>query len=379
MAVAAEDILAATIADSGAAFDIALASLLPVLAWAALAHPRIMAGVMLFISYGIILSLAWFRLDAPDIAVAEAAIGAGLTGVLLIGTLARLGHIARSPEGATPRDAVDIDESAGRSERWAGGMAVLLLALGIGGVGLIGFAEFTDLAVTGSAGVDSAGTLALAQTEATGLGNAVNAVLLSFRVLDTLLEKSILMIALLGVVLVGADGRPAAEAPSAARYHRVPRDSNAALGLLTTVILPVALVTAGYLVAIGADRPGGAFQGGTVAAAGLIVAVLSGRLRHPAAGSRLVTATVSAAIAVLAAVLAIASVVGPGFGGIPFIGGDQKVVIIAVEIALTVGIAVVLAALALGDRERWPQMRDADTTSVNESGTDPSDGRDRDA
>ncbi|WP_366655577.1 hydrogenase subunit MbhD domain-containing protein [Fodinicurvata sp. EGI_FJ10296] len=379
MADAAEDILAATIADSGAAFDIALASLLPVLAWAALAHPRIMAGVMLFISYGIILSLAWFRLDAPDIAVAEAAIGAGLTGVLLIGTLARLGHIARSPEGATPRDAVDIDESAGRSERWAGGMAVLLLALGIGGVGLIGFAEFTDLAVTGSAGVDSAGTLALAQTEATGLGNAVNAVLLSFRVLDTLLEKSILMIALLGVVLVGADGRPAAEAPSAAQYHRVPRDSNAALGLLTTVILPVALVTAGYLVAIGADRPGGAFQGGTVAAAGLIVAVLSGRLRHPAAGSRLVTATVSAAIAVLAAVLAIASVVGPGFGGIPFIGGDQKVVIIAVEIALTVGIAVVLAALALGDRERWPQMRDADTTSVNESGTDPSDGRDRDA
>ncbi len=39
------------------------------------------------------LSLVWVRLDAPDIALAEAAIGAGLTGALLLSALARLdGH-----------------------------------------------------------------------------------------------------------------------------------------------------------------------------------------------------------------------------------------------------------------------------------------------
>jgi uncharacterized MnhB-related membrane protein len=36
------------------------------------------------------MALAWARLDAPDIALAEAAIGAGLTGALLLTALARL-------------------------------------------------------------------------------------------------------------------------------------------------------------------------------------------------------------------------------------------------------------------------------------------------
>ncbi len=41
-------------------------------------------AVFLFIVFGLIMALAWVRLKAPDIALAEAAIGAGLTGVLLL-------------------------------------------------------------------------------------------------------------------------------------------------------------------------------------------------------------------------------------------------------------------------------------------------------
>ncbi len=41
-------------------------------------------SVFLFIVFGLIMALAWVRLKAPDIALAEAAIGAGLTGVLLL-------------------------------------------------------------------------------------------------------------------------------------------------------------------------------------------------------------------------------------------------------------------------------------------------------
>ena len=37
--------------------------------------------IVLFISFGLMLSLAWVRLKAVDIALAEAAIGAGLTGL----------------------------------------------------------------------------------------------------------------------------------------------------------------------------------------------------------------------------------------------------------------------------------------------------------
>jgi uncharacterized MnhB-related membrane protein len=36
------------------------------------------------------MALAWVRLAAPDVALAEAAIGAGLTGALLMAALARL-------------------------------------------------------------------------------------------------------------------------------------------------------------------------------------------------------------------------------------------------------------------------------------------------
>lgn len=56
----------------------------------ALFHRRIFACVVLFVVYGLLLALIWLRLEAPDVALAEAAIGAGITGALLIGTLWRL-------------------------------------------------------------------------------------------------------------------------------------------------------------------------------------------------------------------------------------------------------------------------------------------------
>lgn len=56
----------------------------------ALYHRRVFACAVLFIVYGLLLALAWLRLAAPDVALAEAAIGAGVTGALLIATLARL-------------------------------------------------------------------------------------------------------------------------------------------------------------------------------------------------------------------------------------------------------------------------------------------------
>ena len=47
-------------------------------------------AIVLFIAFGLLMSLAWVRLGAPDVALAEAAIGAGLTGALLLSALTRL-------------------------------------------------------------------------------------------------------------------------------------------------------------------------------------------------------------------------------------------------------------------------------------------------
>ncbi len=47
-------------------------------------------AVVLFIAFGLLMALVWARLHAPDIALAEAAIGAGLTGALLLDTVGYL-------------------------------------------------------------------------------------------------------------------------------------------------------------------------------------------------------------------------------------------------------------------------------------------------
>jgi uncharacterized MnhB-related membrane protein len=71
--------------------------------WRALTSPDLFRAIVLFIAFGLLMALAWVRLDAPDVALAEVAIGAGLTGALLMAALARL----RDTEIATP----DIDDA----------------------------------------------------------------------------------------------------------------------------------------------------------------------------------------------------------------------------------------------------------------------------
>lgn len=72
------------------ALDGLLALTLLWLASRALCSADLFQSVVMFISFGLLLSLIWVRLDAPDIALAEAAIGAGLTGALLLSALLRL-------------------------------------------------------------------------------------------------------------------------------------------------------------------------------------------------------------------------------------------------------------------------------------------------
>ncbi len=82
------------------AFD---AMLLAALLWSAaraLTVRDLFRAVVLFIVFGLLMALAWARLGAPDLALAEAAIGAGLSGALLLDTL---GHLDRAGQpGDTP-------------------------------------------------------------------------------------------------------------------------------------------------------------------------------------------------------------------------------------------------------------------------------------
>ncbi len=75
---------------SGLPFDVLLVAALLWSGLRALWVPDPFRALVLFIIFGLLMALAWVRLQAPDIALAEAAIGAGLTGALLLDALAHL-------------------------------------------------------------------------------------------------------------------------------------------------------------------------------------------------------------------------------------------------------------------------------------------------
>jgi len=60
------------------------------LACLCLATKHLFTAIVLFVSLGLMVAIAWVRLGAPDLAIAEAAIGAGLTGALLLATWRQL-------------------------------------------------------------------------------------------------------------------------------------------------------------------------------------------------------------------------------------------------------------------------------------------------
>jgi uncharacterized MnhB-related membrane protein len=47
-------------------------------------------AVISFIALGLLIAVAWVRLRAPDVALAEAAVGSGLTGALVLSALVRM-------------------------------------------------------------------------------------------------------------------------------------------------------------------------------------------------------------------------------------------------------------------------------------------------
>ncbi len=79
-------------------FDLLLGLGLVVAALGALWSRDLFRAVVLFIVFGLLVALAWIRLQAPDVALAEAAIGAGLTGALLLDAVGHLRRTSRTED-----------------------------------------------------------------------------------------------------------------------------------------------------------------------------------------------------------------------------------------------------------------------------------------
>ncbi len=172
--------------------------------------------------------------------------------------------------------------------------------------------------------------------ETSGVSNPVTAVLLNFRAYDTLLELGVLLLALFGVWSLG--GIP--------KYHESP--PGIVLNTLSHLLIPLLILVAGYLLWVGSHAPGGAFQAGSVLAASGVLLLLTGwHLDAKFAGLPLRLAIViGLGVFVLVATMSI------------LLGGElleyplpyAAILILLIEAAATLSIAITLAALFMGGR-----------------------------
>jgi multisubunit Na+/H+ antiporter MnhB subunit len=276
---------------TGLLFDLALGVMLLGTAWGALFSSDYLRSVVLFIVCGLLMSLAWARLEAPDVALAEAAIGAGLTGALFL-------RATKSP--------------------WIKPGLRLSAALGVMAVAAVLLAILGLSRDPNGLAAEVGGRL-----EEAGVAQPVTAVLLNIRAYDTWLELAVLAAALMGALSLSPDPPKG-------------RERNLAVSHLLRMLAPLGVLTAGYFLWAGSYRAGGAFQAGAILGATGAVFLLNGRsLPQSALAFRLV------ALAGLSAFVAVALASLPSFLRLPL----PNITIVFLELAATVSIGLTLLAL----------------------------------
>lgn len=312
-------------------FDLVLAVLVPFLAWRVLATEDLFRAIVLFIVFGLLLALVWVRLQALDVALAEAAIGAGLTGALFLSALGRLQRAAHSQAAAsqtvtTTVPTHQIAELVSPSSVAGTGLTLVCTAVAIA----LGWAVLS--LPTHESGLTEQVQSALPQS---GVTNPVTAVLLNFRGYDTLLEIGVLLLAVCGVWSLGrvhverSDLQPTATSP--------------VLQVFVQFFAPVMILVGGYLLWIGASAPGGAFQGGAVIAALAVILLLSRKdITLEQRSSWLRMTLVLGFVVFLAVAL---GVIGIGNRFLEYPTTWAGSLILVIETALTVSIATILAVL----------------------------------
>lgn len=302
--------------DSLLLFDGALAVMLMGVAVRVLLAREAFQATVLFVVFGLLLAIVWCRLGAVDVALAEAAIGAGLTGALLLNTLASIG-----PRGAAPFPA-----ASGTADGSRFGTAAVGLAAGAGTL-LLAVVVVPLAASRGESRIPVASAL-----PDSGVTNPVTAVLLNFRAYDTLLEVGVLLLAGMAVVPWAAPRSPRPSSPPCGPV----------LAAFVRVMLPVLVLVAAFVLWSGTSAPGGAFQAAALLAAGGVLLLATGAAA-PGITSRRGRAVLTAGLAVFVVVALGSQLAGGKFLEYPPRGAGLAILLI--ETVLTVSIALVLVVL----------------------------------
>jgi multicomponent Na+:H+ antiporter subunit B len=224
-----------------------LLGFLVISAVAAIVMRDLFAVVMLFGIYSFLTAALFMALDAADVAFTEAAVGAGVTTVLLLSSLRLTGRWERRPRH---------------------GPLLPLAVVGVTGAALI--YGTLDIPLLGDPAAPVHHPVAPRYVQQTsiemGIPNMVTAVLASYRGFDTLGETLVIFTAGLGVLLLlgtreGPDARPGYSAIGAQPVLR----------LVVKMLIPFILLFALYVQLHGDYGAGGGFQAGVILATALVL------------------------------------------------------------------------------------------------------------
>jgi multisubunit Na+/H+ antiporter MnhB subunit len=297
--------------------EIGVAALLVAAAIWIVAARHIFTAVLVFVIYGLLLAIVWVQLSAVDVALTEVAIGSGLSGAMLIGAAARL-------------RTAKVTATEGSSGRLRFGAALLSVTVA------------AALAAAVLALPNPAPTLApaaAANAVATGLGNPVTNVLIAFRAIDTMLEKVVVLLAFVGVWSLAPE--------RLWREHQVsntPADPGGVLVFAARLLAPVGVIVGLYILTVGANNPGGAFQAGAILAAMWLLVLMARLSQVPSMRSgRLRLILIAGPLVFLLVGLG-----GLWFGAafLAYPVAFAKPLIVTIECAMTLTVAATLALLA---------------------------------
>ncbi len=86
-------------------FTCILLGFLVVCAVAASLSKSLLNTVLIFMSYSLVMSVIWIILESPDLAITEAAVGAGVTTVLFVVTLKKIHAIIKENDQEDQKEA----------------------------------------------------------------------------------------------------------------------------------------------------------------------------------------------------------------------------------------------------------------------------------
>ena len=315
-----------------ALFGVFLLTLLLITAVAIVRTQNLFIAVMLMGIASLLIAANFFLLDAADVALTEAAVGAGVSTVLFLGALALTAERERAPSSRRILSCIVVAATA----------LVIIYAT-------FDKPQFGD--PNAPVQVHVAPWYLEKAREHIDIPNVVTAVLGSFRGYDTLGEVFVVFTAGIGVLFLlssgshsGTEGSPLSEANVGLRHHLIPQ-------VLGRLLIPFILLFGLYVLFHGEYGPGGGFQAGAIIAASVVLfALLEGEKRALRVIPQAVLLAMTAGGAILFSAVGVACMLlGGNFLDYSVLADNpikgQQIGILMIEVAVGITVTGVLLSI----------------------------------